>query len=227
MGDARGASAAEADYATRVLIVDDHELLAHILEKSFVDAGFDAIAVTGCRLDDVASIATEIQPDVCLLDLDLGPAGDGRTLIAPLRDLGCVIILLTGSRDRAAIGEGLENGAFGVMTKNEPFESLMSAVVDAAGGRRDAFLPGRHFCLGALREQRVRDRKRLAPFERLTPREQEVLAEMSRGKLAAEIAESSFVSLCTVRSQIRAILTKLGVPNQLAAVALAHESGWQ
>jgi hypothetical protein len=30
----------------------------------------------------------------------------------------------------------------------------------------------------------------------------------------------------TVRSQIRAILTKLGVTSQLAAVALAYQSGW-
>jgi DNA-binding NarL/FixJ family response regulator len=46
------------------------------------------------------------------------------------------------------------------------------------------------------------------------------------GRSAAEIAASSFVSLATVRSQIRAILQKLDVTSQLAAVAAAHHSGW-
>jgi DNA-binding NarL/FixJ family response regulator len=36
----------------------------------------------------------------------------------------------------------------------------------------------------------------------------------------------SFVSVATVRSQVRAILLKLGVNSQLAAVAAARQSGW-
>ena len=43
---------------------------------------------------------------------------------------------------------------------------------------------------------------------------------------AAEIAEQRVVSLATVRSQIRAILRKLEVTSQLAAVAMAHRAGW-
>jgi DNA-binding NarL/FixJ family response regulator len=46
------------------------------------------------------------------------------------------------------------------------------------------------------------------------------------GLAATEIAEQSFVSLSTVRSQIRAVLAKLGVHSQLAAVAMAHQSAW-
>jgi DNA-binding NarL/FixJ family response regulator len=46
------------------------------------------------------------------------------------------------------------------------------------------------------------------------------------GKSAAEIAAEAVVSLATVRSQIRAVLQKLDVTSQIAAVALAHRSGW-
>jgi DNA-binding NarL/FixJ family response regulator len=46
------------------------------------------------------------------------------------------------------------------------------------------------------------------------------------GEPAESIAEHSFVSLATVRSQIRAILQKLDVRSQLAAVALARDAGW-
>ncbi|HXW80901.1 MAG TPA: helix-turn-helix transcriptional regulator [Acidimicrobiales bacterium] len=63
-------------------------------------------------------------------------------------------------------------------------------------------------------------------FDRLTPREQEVLSALMRGDTARDICKHSFVAMPTVRSQIRSILTKLGVSSQLAAVVLAYRSGW-
>ena len=63
-------------------------------------------------------------------------------------------------------------------------------------------------------------------FDRLTPREEEVLSALMRGAKARDICTQSYVSMPTVRSQIRSILTKLGVTSQLAAVALAYQSGW-
>jgi DNA-binding NarL/FixJ family response regulator len=46
------------------------------------------------------------------------------------------------------------------------------------------------------------------------------------GASAEEIANASLVSLPTIRSQIRAVLQKLGVRSQVAAVAAAHRAGW-
>jgi DNA-binding NarL/FixJ family response regulator len=63
-------------------------------------------------------------------------------------------------------------------------------------------------------------------FERLTRRERQVLSALMRGETARDISRQSFVSLPTVRSQIRSILTKLGVSSQLGAVVLAYRSGW-
>jgi two-component system nitrate/nitrite response regulator NarL len=66
----------------------------------------------------------------------------------------------------------------------------------------------------------------LLEFDRLTRREQEVLSALMRGAKARDICVQSYVSMPTVRSQIRSILMKLGVTSQLAAVALAYQSGW-
>ena len=63
-------------------------------------------------------------------------------------------------------------------------------------------------------------------FEQLTRRERQVLLALMRGATAREISKESYVSLPTVRSQIRSILLKLGVSSQLAAVVLAYRSGW-
>ncbi|MGC8628333.1 MAG: response regulator transcription factor [Acidimicrobiales bacterium] len=63
-------------------------------------------------------------------------------------------------------------------------------------------------------------------LERLSPRERQVLLALMHGKSAGEISRELYVSVPTVRSQIRSILVKLGVSSQLAAVVLAYRSGW-
>ena len=63
-------------------------------------------------------------------------------------------------------------------------------------------------------------------FESLTRRETQVLLALMRGATAREISKEAYVSLPTVRSQIRSILSKLGVSSQLGAVVLAYRSGW-
>jgi two-component system, NarL family, nitrate/nitrite response regulator NarL len=57
-------------------------------------------------------------------------------------------------------------------------------------------------------------------------REAEVLRGLIEGRSVDELAQEAFVSIATVRSQVRAILRKLGVTSQLAAVGLARRAGW-
>lgn len=78
----------------------------------------------------------------------------------------------------------------------------------------------------ALADRRERLETLRAPFHQLTPREQDVLAGLVRGLSAPAIAEEAIVSATTVRSQIRAILLKLGVHSQLEAVSLARRARW-
>ena len=61
--------------------------------------------------------------------------------------------------------------------------------------------------------------------EQLTPREVEVLAAMSEWLTTEEIAEKLFVSVNTVRTHVRNILTKLGVSRRNAAIREALRLG--
>jgi DNA-binding NarL/FixJ family response regulator len=71
-----------------------------------------------------------------------------------------------------------------------------------------------------------RSQERIELFFTLTEREQNVLAELIEGHRAEDIAKAAFVSISTVRTQIKAILQKLGVSSQLAAVAMARRADW-
>jgi DNA-binding NarL/FixJ family response regulator len=175
----------------------------------------------------VVSAAALARPDLILLYLDLGAgAGSGVALVEPLRALGARVVILTGALSRLRVAEAVEAGAVGWVSKAAPLPALLRAVRAAAAGI--PLLPAheRSALLVELARHRAEQRSRFAPFERLTPRERQVLAALVRGRSADGIAEDLVVSIATVRSQIRAVLLKLGVHSQLAAVALARHAGW-
>ncbi len=120
----------------------------------------------------------------------------------------------------------MELGAAGVVPKEESFPILWEAIITATSGGRPFPGQDRHQLLRDLQLHRASVRARFARFEHLTRKEREVLRALSRGQSASVIAAEHYVSLSTVRSQIRSVLTKLGVSSQLAAVALANEAGW-
>ncbi len=211
-----------------VLIVEDHQLLAQSLSYALGAEGF---RVTVAGLETVRSITDTFESadaGIVLLDLDLGGnIGDGTALIGPLRERGARVLVVTGSTDRPRLATCLEQGAVGVLPKSTPYDQLVTAVIDVAAGRRVTSDAERYALLAELRAWRTAQRERLAPFERLTSREAQVLAALMQGKSCESIASDWFVSEATVRSQIRGVLTKLDAPSQLAAVALAQRVGWK
>ncbi len=211
----------------RILIVEDHELLAQILVHALQREGLYADGIETNSVEEVIETARRFEPTVVLLDADLGhPIGSGLPLIGPLTELGASIVILTGGTDRLVHAELVQAGAVGVVTKDQPFPVLLRALEDVTQQGSLLGSDERHSLIAELRMQRLEERTRLAPFERLTPRERQVLHGILDGLRAAEIADRSFVSVDTVRSQIRAILVKLGVSSQLAAAALARQAGW-
>lgn len=211
----------------RVLIVEDHALLAQTLTAALQADGFEVELAKGLDCDDVVNDADRLSPDVVLLDLDLGEHGSSLECIPRLRDLGCVVVMVTAETNRARLGECIHAGALGIVPKSAPFEDLLGAIKDAAEMGSVLSQAQRDELLAEMRRQHADERERLAQFGRLTPREENVLAGLMEGKPAETIAAESFVSMATVRSQIRTLLQKLGVNSQLAAVAMARRAEWK
>lgn len=203
-------------------------MLAGTLALALRLRGLEVQAVAGPSVDAVVDLVRELVPVLVLLDLDLGdPLGDGVEMVAPLTAAGARVLIVSGVTDRARLGACIEAGAVGIVAKHAGFERLVEAVLRSADGRPVLPEDERQALLADLREGRRADQERLAPFAALSPRELAVLARLVAGDSAESIAERSFVSVATVRSHIRAILLKLGVNSQLAAVAVAHDAGWR
>ena len=211
----------------KVLIIEDHELLAGTMAMALRHQGLEVHSAAGPSPAAVVDLAGTLAPVLVLLDLDLGATmGSGLGLIRPLIDAGASVVVVTGVTDRARLGACIEAGAAGVVSKATEFSVLIDTVHRVIEGAPLMREEERQSLLEAARDRRRADHHRLAPFDALSPKEQAVLVHLLAGESAETIAEKSYVSLATVRSHIRAILLKLGVNSQLAAVALARNAGW-
>jgi DNA-binding NarL/FixJ family response regulator len=211
----------------RVLIVDDQRLLADSLYLSLRQEGFRPVVAPEVDPDELLTMVRDDPPALVLLDLDLGGMlGDGASLVAPLVAAGTRVLVLTGTKNPIWVATALEQGALAALDKGIPVEDLLDAVMAAARGRPLVSAGERERVVRDLRAHRVRRNRELAPFESLTPREQQVLRALGDGLTVPRIAEHWVVSEATVRSQVHAVLHKLGVRSQLEAVAAASRVGW-
>jgi DNA-binding NarL/FixJ family response regulator len=212
----------------RVLIVEDHHLLAESLAYALAAEGFPVAVAELSGTEAITDAVERSSSDIVLLDLDLGSSvGDGLALVAPLRDRGAQVIVVSGTSDRPRLAACLEQGAVGVLAKSTPLDKLVAAVIDVAAGRPAIGEAERLTRLRELWSWRADERHRLQPFEQLTQREAQVLGALMDGQSCEAIATAWFVSEATVRTQIRGVLTKLEVGSQLAAVATAQRAGWR
>ena len=204
----------------RVLVVEDHLLLSQLLVAALQERGYDAALPPAAPPGDVLAVAG--PGTLVLLDLHLGEGRDGSRLVAPLRAAGARVLVLTGSHDLLAVARALEAGAVDVLHKSLPFDELVDAVAAAVTSGQPHDPASHHRMVHAARTRSARRSDAQAVLDRLTRRERDVLDLLVAGVPAEEIAAGAGVSLTTVRSQIGAVLTKLGVHNQLAAVARAR-----
>jgi DNA-binding NarL/FixJ family response regulator len=205
---------------SRVLIVDDHRMLADAFERALTARGFS------CEVADVASAsvildqAARMSPDLVLLDLDLGGV-DGLELVGELRARGLRVLVVTSCEDHGRLAAAVALGSLGWVAKARPFEEMLDAAASACRDR--PLLPPR------VREELINAGREYVDLEgdvgsriaALTPREREVLEAIIRGESAQEMADDFVVSLGTVRNHIQSVLAKLGVSSQLSAAAIA------
>jgi DNA-binding NarL/FixJ family response regulator len=212
----------------RVLIVEDHPLVAVGLQLALSARDWTVEITNGPTAAEIIDCASRFQPHCVLLDINLGDqVGSGIDLIAPLRAYGSEVVMLTAETRRTVLAACLEQGAAGWIGKGAFLDQVVTTITDVLEGRPLVGRTTREALADELRIERAGMRRALSPFEQLTQRERRVLAALVDGMAAEEIAEAHFVALTTVRSQIRAVLQKLGVRSQLAAVAYANRVGWK
>lgn len=211
----------------RVLVMDDHVLLGESLALALRASGLEVELPSLGSRPALQQLVADHPPDLVLLDLELGgDIGDGTTLVRPFVQSGARVLILSATRDRMKIASAIEQGAMGYVSKSAPFHELLEVTCRAADGGEVLSDVERQELLHGLRVFREREVAAHEPFEHLTEREAQVLRALADGHNVGGLAREWFVSESTVRTQVRGILSKLGVRSQLEAVALALRTGW-
>lgn len=212
-----GAEMSRKGRGQRVLIIDNNLLTAQTVAAALTQLEFNArfaLPATPEHLSDLSAW----KPDVALLDIDSVSTAAAIACIRALRAAGVPTAVVTTSPDTPLAGESVYAGAVSVVHKGAPLAGLVTILV--------RILDGGEVLTEPVKQRLLERRGRLGAFEVLTHREKFVLSQLMEGHCAEEIARGSSVSISTVRSQIKAILQKLGVNSQLAAASLARQVGW-
>jgi DNA-binding NarL/FixJ family response regulator len=155
------------------------------------------------------------RPDIALIDIRM-PKMSGIDLISAIRrsDAEARVIILTTSAADAQIERAFKLGARAYLLKHMLRDELISTIRDVHAGR-----------LIVPREVA----RLLAAFDadqRLTPREVQILAKVSRGLSNRDIANDLRISEHTVKSYLKVILQKLGANDRTHAVTIAVQRGF-
>ena len=153
--------------------------------------------------------------DVVLMDINL-PGMNGIKCVAQLKHRlpQAQFLMLTSYEDSELIFESLRVGASGYLMKNLDPDEIIQAVEQVYAG-------GSPMSMNIARKVVNHFRQIKAPsseMEKLTEREQEVLALLAKGFLYKEIAEQLGISLHTVRGHVHLVYEKLHVQSRTEAV---------
>jgi len=194
----------------RILLADDHKItrqgLRSLLEKQ-QDMEVVAEAENG-RL--AVRLAGEIAPDVVIMDLtmpDLNGVEATRQIVADSPDVK--VIALSMHSDSLFVTEMLKSGAAGYLLKDCAFEELAKAI--------RIVLEGKTYLSPSISGVVVEDYiHRLAKIEFsdsdiLSDREREVLQLMAEGHSTKQIATKLHISVKTVETHRRQIMSKLNI----------------
>ncbi len=201
----------------RVVVCADH-----LLVGESVGAALSSVGLRTQRVEAWPVAAGEVPADidVGVLLSDLEPDARLEEARALLRATAVPWVVLAGAAPAPAWGGALEAGAGGVLPSTVGLERLCDAIERVADGGRVMDQDDERALIDAWRVVGLGRCLVIGRMRSLTPRELAVLRELHAGVAVARIAERSGVARATVRSQVRAILHKLGVRTQLAAVAV-------
>ncbi|WP_036509074.1 helix-turn-helix transcriptional regulator [Nocardioides sp. URHA0020] len=214
----------------KVAIVDEQRLFTDCLGLVLDRRNYSHCVVPvpeGCgQTNRLLARLLAVRPDVLLLNAELGQVCDGGALIAPMTRAGVAVVVITESASEAQWGWCLERGARLVLSKNESMASVLSVVRRVSQDQPVLERSERDRLIGISRQQDMTRRDAQERLQKLSPQEAEILRHLMSGRTVREIAVVRVVSEATVRTQVKAILAKLNLQSQLAAVAAAHLGGW-
>ena len=194
----------------RVLIADDHAIVRMGL-VALMSAESD-IEVVGESKNGVEAIreSLRLKPDIVIMDI-LMPRKDGIAATEELREKlpNTKVLILTSVGTSDDITRAMAAGASGAVLKNADNQNVIDAI--------RAIVAGKQVFSREVRKLMKND----PPTPALSPRQQDILASLTRGLTNNDISKQLGISIPSVKTHLVALFSKLGAANKTEAVAIA------
>ncbi|MGH3251300.1 MAG: helix-turn-helix transcriptional regulator [Trebonia sp.] len=199
----------------KVLICDQQLMLAEALASALYARGYDVLAVT-TTVSDTRDQVGDCVPDVCLLGLQTGHELTGPDTVRAIlqRYPGTKVLVLSEVTAPETLSQLIGSGVAGVTHQGQSVAQIAKAL-DAIEAGQNVLDPG------PLRVP-ARDAGRLCE---LSPREKEILARIAGGQSTRQMSCAMNITVDTVRTYVKNVLTKLGAHSRLQLAALASRDG--
>jgi DNA-binding NarL/FixJ family response regulator len=201
----------------RVILVDDHPLFRKGLEHLVANEPGLALVGQFASVEETrAWLKAGGTADVALLDRRL-PGEDGLSLVPDLKQANIRVVMLTIADAEYEIRDAIERGVDGYILKSSEPEQILQAIRSVHAG--NSMLPAE------IMQKMARGELAGSPFDKLSPRELEIVAHVARGMSNRAIGQALNLSENTVRNHLRNILDKLKLANRVQVATLALELG--
>ena len=213
--------------AIHVLLIEDHAVVRAGLRLLIESRPGMVVVGEAANHNDALAIAAREQPDIILLDLDLGAEKGLDILPGLLAAAGQArVLILTGVRNVEDHRQAIRQGAMGLVLKEQAPETLLKAIEKVHAG--EVWLD--RAILASVLSEMVLGGARPANAEAtrisaLTEREREVIALIGEGLKNKQIGDRLSISETTVRHHLTSIFAKLGVESRLEMLIFAHRHG--
>lgn len=208
----------------QILLVEDDPLMQLGLEQFFAD--YDHYVIIGQAANGYKAVemSIELEPDLVIMDIGL-PQMDGieatKQIKTSLPDTR--VIMLTSHRSQTETVAALASGADAYCLKGISFKGLLTAISAAKEGA--VYLDPNIARQVVNQLQLTKPARGDSSATKLSVRELEVLKLIVDGKTNPEIAEILYLSLSTVKTNIRSVMNKLAVNDRVQAAVVALRSG--
>lgn len=213
-----------AQTAIRVLLVNSERLMFEGLVSVLAD--YEDLEVVGVAISAVDAVekAKLLKPDLLVIDMHLGDS-NGAQACEQVRAAvpGTAVLFLSPEVGNVSMERAVQAGAAGYLSTGVSTDELVAAIRKLADGE---MLVTTSVLTRLMREgPTFEESEAPAPSSQLTARERDLLARIARGEQNADIARELGLERAAVRSDVRAVLEKLGVHSKVQAVDAARRAG--
>ncbi len=197
----------------RIIVVDDHPMVLEGMRGMLSQIGFVELAGLAANAYEAMTILKASAADIVITDINM-PEISGIELAAKIRTEfpKVKIIAMSTFKERSYISQMIQNGASGYLVKSASREEIEEAILSVHEGKLYMSLD---VSLSSA------DKQEMVNVPMLSSREKEVLLLIADGMTNPQIASKLFISLHTVDSHRKNLLTKFSVNNTASLIKQA------